>query len=85
MTNDTDYITTKLKTWDDEEVLDNFFKFFPRVAQMTQLVENDEGVVVAQMLITVAGNKAAFSEPETLEWPLIKAPYPLGGLVVTKK
>lgn len=85
MDDNTNYITTNIKKWSDEEVLEHFLEFFPRIAQMTQLVENEDGVVVAQMLITVAGNKIVCSEPETLEWPLIKAPSPFGGLVVTKK
>jgi hypothetical protein len=71
-----DNITTNIDKWSDEEVLENFFKFFPRVTQVNELLENDEGATVAQVLITMAGNKITFSEPQALEWPLMPVPKP---------
>lgn len=80
----TNYITTNIDSWSDEEVLTNFFRFFPRVSLINKLLENDEGAVVAQVLITLVGEKVVYSEPNTLEWPLIPAPKPdMGGLVAT--
>lgn len=72
----TDYITTNIDKWTDEEVLTEFFKFFPRVVQINELIENDEGAVVAQVLVTMAGNKIIFSEPQALDWPLMAVPSP---------
>jgi len=83
MNDDTDYITINIDKWSDEEVLTNFFKFFPRVAQTTELIENEDGVVVAQVLVTISGNKIVFSEPETLEWPLVKLESPEDEIVAT--
>lgn len=72
----TDYITTNIDKWTDEEVLENFFKFYPRVQQINELIENEDGAVVAQVLITMAGNKITFSEPQALDWPLMPVPSP---------
>lgn len=72
----TDYITTNIDKWSDEEVLTEFFKFFPRVAQINELIENEEGAIVAQVLLTMVGDKITFSEPQILDWPLMPVPSP---------
>lgn len=81
MTDTTNYITSNIDKWTDEETLENFFNFFPRVGQVSQLVQNDEGAVVAQVLVTFAGNKAVYSEPVALDWPLMPIPAPEGNVV----
>ena len=81
--NDNDYIASNIDNWSDEEVLEQFFKFFPRVSQISELLENDDGVTVAQVLITMAGNKITFSEPQTLEWPLVPLESPEEQIVAT--
>ena len=76
MTDTTNYITTKINEWTDEEVLENFFAFFPRVVQANELIENDEGAVIGQVLVTMVGNKIVFAEPQTLDWPLVPVQAP---------
>lgn len=71
-----DYITTNIDKWSDEEVLTEFFKFYPRVSQVTELIPNEEGAVIAQVLVTMAGNKIVISEPVALDWPLMPVPKP---------
>lgn len=71
-----DYITTNLPNWSDDETLRQFFKFFPRVVVTTEFLNNDEGAVIGQCIVVMAGNKIVFSEPQPLDWPLMPVPAP---------
>lgn len=71
-----DYITSNLPNWSDEETLREFFKFFPRVSITTEMLENDEGAVVAQSMVVMSGNKIIMSAPQPLDWPLMPIPAP---------
>ncbi len=74
-----DYITTNLKTWSDEETLENFSKFLGRVNLSTQMLENDEGAVIGHILGAIVGEKVIFAEPVLLDWPLMPVPAPSVG------
>ena len=69
-------IDKKIKEWDDTETLENFMKFFDRVDIATQFVQNDDGLLVAQVLVFKSGDKIVISDPSELEWPLQPMPIP---------
>jgi hypothetical protein len=66
----TDKFTDKIEKWDDEECLFNFSRFFNRVGISTEFIQDEDGLIVAQMLIMNCGDKIIRSEPQLLEWPL---------------
>ncbi len=72
----TDKLSAKIETWDNEECLFNFSKFFSRVNLATEFVQNEDGLIVAQILIMNVGDKKIVSDPQPLDWPLQPAPLP---------
>lgn len=69
-------LDVKLETWDDEECLFNFSKFFERVGLSTEFVQDDDGLIVGQVLIMNVGTKVIRSSPQQLEWPLQPVAFP---------
>ncbi len=69
-------LDAKLETWDDEECLFNFSKFFERVGLSTEFVQDDDGLIVAQVLKMNVGSKVIASAPQVLEWPLQPVAFP---------
>jgi len=69
-------IDKKLEEWDDEKTLENFMKFFDRVDVGTQFIQNDDGLLVAQVVVFRCGEKVVVSDPRELEWPLQPMPVP---------
>lgn len=76
MTDTKNYIDDMMNEWTDEEVLINFGKFLDRVRIGTTFIENDDGAIVGQGISLVCGDKAVMSEPNPLDWPLMRVPVP---------
>jgi len=73
-----DKLLEKIAKWSAEECLMNFSKFFTRVNLSTEFVQDDEGLIVAEVLIMNVDDKKIVSDPQPLEWPLLPAPLPEG-------
>lgn len=65
-----------MNSWTDEECLTAFGTFLERVGVTSQFIQNDEGLLTHQVLITVCGDKVMTSEPQQLDWPLQELPMP---------
>ena len=78
MTEQTDYITTNLETWTDEETLQEFVKFLTRVRILSELVQNEEGAYVGKQVSLLCGDRMINSEVLPLDWPLMQCPVPEG-------
>ncbi len=71
----------KLERWTDEEVLTNLNMILTRAVMSTDYVteeidEDSAPVIVAEVLCIMSGDKAVFSEPRFLDWPLQMLPVP---------
>jgi len=67
----------KLQNWTDEECLTEFSKFLKeRVSLSSQFIVNKEGLISHQVVTIMCGDKAFFSEPRELGWPLQQMPVP---------
>lgn len=69
-------IENGLKDWTDEECLQNFSKFFGRVTLTTQFLQDEDGLLTHQVLVTSCGDKMLASAPQELGWPLQPAAFP---------
>lgn len=69
----------KLNKWTDEEVLTNLSMILTRAKIATDFVaeESEEGSMIThEVLVAISGDKAVFSEPRELAWPLQYLPVP---------
>jgi hypothetical protein len=71
----------KLERWTDEEVLTNLNTILTRATLSTdyiteELDEDSPPIIVAEVLSLMCGDKAVFSEPRQLDWPLQMMPVP---------
>lgn len=74
----------RLEKWTDEEVLTNLNAILQHRASITtdyvtERLDDDidsPEIIVAEVLCIVSGNKAVFSEPRKLDWPLQMMPVP---------
>jgi hypothetical protein len=58
-----------LQTWSDDEVLENFLKFFSRVSLGTDFEQTDK-IVTHEVLIMQCGDASVTSSPLPLAWPM---------------
>jgi hypothetical protein len=65
-----------MNNWTDEECLTAFGTFLERVGVTAQFIQNDEGLLTHQVLVTVCGDKVMTSDPQQLDWPLQPLPMP---------
>lgn len=69
----------KLEKWTDEEVLTNLSTIMTRASITTDFVTeelDDNTIITHEILAAVCGDKAIFSEPRPLSWPLQMMPIP---------
>lgn len=72
----TEKIEKAMEEWTDEECLFNFTKFLERVGISCEFVQDDDGIVVAQVMSIHCGSFVVNSEPQALQWPLQPVPLP---------
>jgi hypothetical protein len=69
----------RVATWTDEEVLTNLSTLLTRASISTEFVSEDldEGTILThEVMCAMSGDKAIFSEPRPLDWPLQMMPMP---------
>lgn len=71
--------TEKVEKWTDEEVLTNLSTILGRASITTDFVTTEEEgqtIITHEVLAAISGDKAIFSEPRPLDWPLQLMPMP---------
>lgn len=69
----------RLEKWTDEEVLTNLSTIMTRASITTDFVTEemeDNTIITHEVLAAICGDKAMFSEPRALDWPLQLMPMP---------
>ena len=69
----------KIEKWTDEEVLTNLGAILGRASISTEFVTEDvedQTIITHEVMVAVCGDKAVFSEPRALDWPLQMMPIP---------
>jgi len=71
--------TDKIEGWTDEEVLTNLTSLLTRASITTEFVTEEmeeQTIITHEVLIAQCGDKAVFSAPRALDWPLQMMPVP---------
>ncbi len=69
----------RLEKWTDEEVLTNLSTILTRAYISSEFISTEEEgqtIITHQVMSAVSGDKALFSEPRPLDWPLQLLPMP---------
>ena len=72
----TEKFTKTMRSWTDEECLLAFGAFLERVNVVPRLLQNDDGLITHQVLVTLCGDRAISSDPVPFDWPLQPLPMP---------
>ena len=72
----TEKFTKTMRGWTDEECLTVFAAFLERVNVVPRVLQNDEGLITHQVLVTLCGDKVITSDPVPFDWPLQPLPMP---------
>lgn len=71
----------RVESWTDEEVLTNLNTILMRATISTDFVTEEvedtgQTIITHEVLVAMSGDKAVFSSPRVLDWPLQLMPMP---------